>query len=217
MMYDGLTAEERRTVARAFWFYPWTKAATRYAGHVAAEHPKVSALAIAESKQGEQMQQKMLGRLPSFEYGLVPFDHGKQTSQLGWLMPFNTAGNVAEYGARPEQIAGNLNPVYGGLVTALGGPNQYGESGQPHPVGQGISEIFGPTPEARILHDYLNQKDVEKKSRMFPHDWKQDFLTSLLVGPSYPKRTNKKALHFAHDREHNQFSDILIPRHKKRG
>lgn len=212
MMYDGLTAGERRTVSRAFWFYPWTKAAARYGGHIALEHPKVSALGIAASKQGEQMQHKLLGDLPSFKYGLVPFDHGKTTSELGWLWPMNTASNVAEYVARPEQLVGNLNPVYGAALTAVGGPNQFGESGQPHPIGQALDQLFSPTPEARILHDYLNQKSVEKKTHMFPHPWWQDILTSAVVGPSYPKRTNKKALHFAAKKERGGFQDILVPK-----
>lgn len=212
MMYDGLTAGERRTLARAFWFYPWTKAAARYAGHVAAEHPKVTAVGAALGKQGEQLQQHELGTLPSFEYGLVPFNHGKTTSQIGWLWPFNTASNVLEYGARPEQLAGNLNPVVGAAVTAAGGPNTYGESGQPHPIGQALSELAAPTPEARILHDFLNQKDIERKTRMFPHNPWETILQSFLVGPSYPKRTNKKALHFAAKKERGEFQDILVPR-----
>jgi hypothetical protein len=215
MMYDGLTANERRTVARAFWFYPWTKAAARYGGHIAAEAPGFAGLASYLGKEGEQRQHKLLGDLPSFEYGLVPFgSKGTTTSQLGWLWPLNTTGQVLEYGARPEQLAGDLNPVYGAAVTAAGGPNQFGETGQPHPISQGLSELFAPTPEARIIHDYLNKKAIEKKTRMFPHTPGEDFYTSLLVGPSFPKHVNKKALHFAAKKERGGFQDILVPKKK---
>jgi hypothetical protein len=215
MMYDGLTPTERATVSRALWFYPWMKAATRYGGHVMAEHPLAAGVGANVGAYGRKVQRKELGALPSFEYGLIPFNHGHTTSSAGWLWPFNTTGQVAELGARPQQIIGNLNPATQAGLTAISGLNSFGDTvpgGRGYPsLKEAASEMFAPTPEASILKDYLDQKSAERKTHMFPHKPSTDFLTRLLVGPSYPKVTNKKALHKAAQRESGKGYSIFIP------
>jgi hypothetical protein len=180
------------------------KAATRYGGHVMAEHPLAAGVGANVGAYGRKVQRKDLGALPSFEYGLIPFNHGHTTSSAGWLWPFNTTGQVAELGARPQQIIGNLNPATQAGLTAISGLNSFGDT---VPGGRGYPSLK----EASILKDYLDQKSAERKTHMFPHKPSTDFLTRLLVGPSYPKVTNKKALHKAAQREGGKGYSIFIP------
>ena len=188
MMYDGLTPKERAVVSRAIWFYPWMKAATRYGGHVAAEHPLATAAGIAVGKQGEKFQKHQLGALPGFGFGYIPLDGGKSTSSAGWLEPFNTTGQAIQAVAHPSNIAQNLNPATQ-AAAALFGLGGGASSGNP------LSDIAGPLPEFSIFKDMLNPKYAEKKTHLFPHSPSQDWLTRFFVGPTYPKRTNKKTLH----------------------
>lgn len=216
MMYDGLTATERATLSRAFWFYPWTKAAARYGGHVAMEHPIASAGMIAAGKKGEADQKRFFGGLPTFEYGGIPLAGGKEMSNAGWLTPFNTTGQVVGMGANPMELAGSLNPAVGAMVTAAGGPNSFGETtpgGPGYPsLNAALGELFAPMPEMSILKDYLDSKAAERKTHMFPHSPANDFMTRLIGGPAWPRKYNKKAGHKARARERGQGFDLFIPK-----
>jgi len=198
MMYDGLGATEKRFLARGLWFYPWTKAAVRFAGHTVAEHPLKAAAGEAAGKLGEQRQQNILGALPSYEYGLTPFGSGEnpKTADFSTLTPFATAGNVIEALARPGGIAGQLNPVYGAALTAGTGINQYGAKTK-SPIGDALSQLFAPTPEAQILSSYLHPA---RPTQIFQKTPRSQALRSVF-GPSLPRRTNKAALNKAAARE----------------
>jgi hypothetical protein len=181
------------------------------------ERPVPAAIGSNAGVLGREDQQHKLGSLPSYEYGLIPI--GKHlTSSAGWLTPFNTSGQVAEMASRPTQVAGNLNPAYQAMLTAATGLNSYGQEtpgGPGYPaIKEALPELTAPMPEASILHDYLNSKAAERKTRMFPHSPGQDWFTRFLVGPSYPKVTNKTALHRAHAEENGGFTTINIPKKK---
>lgn len=201
MMYDGMTARERATIARGLWFYPWTKAAFRYAGHVAAEHPVVSAGLAATGKQGEAQQKKYLGALPDFAQGLIPLDGGKETSNAGILTPFNTVGTMMNTASGRESLMQNLNPAAAAALALGTGLNSFGQV-KGSKVGNALSDLVSPTPEFSILNDYLHAKSAERKSRMFPHKPSEDFFTRLLLGPSFPRKTNRSALHKEYRKEH---------------
>jgi hypothetical protein len=198
MIYDGLGAGEKRFLARGLWFYPWTKAAVRFAGHTIAEHPLKSAAGAAAGKLGEQQQQNMLGAIPSYEYGLTPFGPkaSPKTADFAVLTPFGTAGNVIEALARPGGIAGQLNPAYGAALTAGTGINQYGAKTK-SPIGDALAELFAPTPEAQILGAYMHPA---RPTQIFQKTPLSQLVRSV-GGPSVPRKTNRTALNKAAARE----------------
>lgn len=188
MMYDGLTPTERATVSRAIWFYPWMKAATRFGGHVAAEHPLAAAGMTAEGHLGRDWQKKEFGALPSFGLGYIPLEGGRKESSAGWLAPFNTTGQVIQTAMHPHDIAQNLNPATQVAASMLG-------LGGGAASGNALSEGLSPLPEFSILKDYLNPSFAKKKTHLFPHNPSEDWLTRFGIGPSYPRRINRKAAH----------------------
>jgi hypothetical protein len=198
MIYDGLGQNEQRILARGLWFYPWTKAAVRFAGHTIFEHPLKSYVGGQLGQLGEQRQAQLLGDLPSYEFGLVPFGGGANplTSDLSVMTPFGTAGNVAELAARPGGLIGELNPVYGAAVTAGSGVNQYGAK-TPSPIGDALSQLFSPTPEAQVLAAAMH---APKPTQIFQKTPKSQAIRAL-GGPSVPRRTNRAALAKAAARE----------------
>lgn len=198
MMYDGLGQNEKRILARGLWFYGWTKSAVRFAGHTLAEHPLKSFALGQAGEIGTERQDELLGPLPSYEYGLVPFGSGQNplTSDLSVMTPFGTAGNVAELVARPAGLVGELNPVYGAAVTAGSGVNQYGTK-TTSPIGDALSQLFAPTPEAQVVAAYLHPP---RPTQIFQKTPRSQALRAV-VGPSLPRRTNKAALAKAAARE----------------
>lgn len=205
MMYDGLGENEQRRLARVLWFYPWTKAATRYVGHTIAEHPLKAAVGGQLGRQGVQVQGQRLGPLPSFEYGLLPLGGGR-TSEPGSLLPFTTTANVAGLIARPGTTLQQANPAYSALLTALAGVNQFGEHTN-SPIGDAASELFSPTPEAQILSSY---RHPTKPTQIFTNTPLSELARSL-GGPSVPRKTNKAALNKSAAKQHERSITIYLP------
>ena len=205
MMYDGLTPKERAVVSRSIWFYPWMKAATRYGGHVAVEHPVVAGVGANVGREGRKFQSQQLGALPGFGLGYIPVEGGHMTSSAGWLEPFNTTGQTLQAAAHPSQVAGNLNPVTSAAASLIG-------LGGSQPGGP-LADLGAPLPEYSILKDYLDRKSAERKTHLFPHSPNQDWLTRFGVGPSYPRVTNKKTLH--KDARTGGYDIHVFPKKKK--
>jgi len=198
MMYDGLGANEQRTIARALWFYPWTKAAVRFGGHVAGEHPFQAAALGQAGASGRQEQNQVLGDLPSYEYALTPFGGGThpETSNFSVLSPFGTVGSVAEGGARPfGLLSGSLNPVYAGGASAIADALA-GKTNQ-----KALADLLGsataPTPEAQILAAHRHPSKPTQIFQKTP----LGALERSVGGPSLPRKTNKAALNKAAARE----------------
>jgi hypothetical protein len=209
MMYDGLTPRERATVARALWFYPWTKAAVRFGGHVAIEHPIKAGVAANLGLKGRKEQKKVFGALPSFGYGYTPI--GGRISGLGSLSPFNTVGQSLDLASGAENLSQNANPATAAALSLATGLNNFGEVGGGR-IHNALTAMVQPMPEFSILHDYLDSKGAGSKTRIFPHNPSEDFLTRFLVGPPYPRKYRKKNLHRAYKREHPVPGyDIHIP------
>jgi len=198
IMYDGLNATEKRFITRAFWFYPWVKGATRFAFHTASEHPFKTAVGAGAGKVGKQRQAQGLGALPSYEYGLIPFGSGANpaTTDLTTFTPFGSAADVLEAGARPGTTSGFLNPAYASLLTALTGTNQFGNK-TTKPIGDALSELFSPTPEAQIINAALHPS---KPTQMF-HTTPKSAGERALFGPATPRKVNKAALNKSAARE----------------
>lgn len=198
IMYDGLNAAEKRYLARAFWFFPWVKGATRFAGHTVAEHPvKAAALAVA-GQRGRQQQLSALGPVPSYEQGLIPLGGGARprTTDLTTFTPYGSAADVLEAAARPSNVSGFLNPTYGALLTGLTGVNSSGNKTK-SPIGDAASELFSPTPEAQIISALMHRPSDARLFRKTPGSQ----AARALFGPAAPRRVNRAVLNTAAARE----------------
>jgi hypothetical protein len=203
IMYDGLSAAEKRYVARYVWFYPWTKGAVRFAGHAAVEHPVKGAAIGQAGAEGSDYRRSVLGDVPPYELGLTPFTHGDRplTGTLSSFTPFSTVGDVAELAAHPlnpdSGIIGQLNPYYGGvasLATAAAGGKKHAFSGALHDVVQ-------PTPEAQVVNAYLHPPTNTKMFGPTPlgvHNPRAASVLSALLraagGAAVPRPTNRGVL-----------------------
>lgn len=195
MIYDGLGPNEQRYIARGIWFYPWTKASVRFAGHTIAEHPLASAVGGAAGALGREEQAKHLGPLPFYEYGLSPLG-GSKVSDLSTLSPFGTAGNVLETPAHMNELRSNLNPVAAALVDALTGTNSFGTPSKNRGA-TALNDLLAPTPEAQVLAGFLH-RHKDQSHKMFPESpalaGMENPLLRAIFGTAYPRRVNKKAL-----------------------
>jgi hypothetical protein len=200
--YDRLSDFEKRYVTRAFWFYPWTSAATRFAVNTLLEHPYKSGALGQAGQIGRNQQAQKLGDLPSYEYGLIPFG-GKKVADFSTFSPLATSGDVLEAGARPKQIAGFLNPVYAAANSLINGTTSYGTPST-SPIKDAAQTAVSPMPEAQVLAGFLNRsKDQSRK--MFPASPAlSGTLTPLLralLGPGMPRQINVAAAHSSAARE----------------
>jgi hypothetical protein len=197
--YDRLNHFEKRVVTKLFWFYPWTKGATQFLGNTLLEHPYKSGALGAAGVQGREQQANELGQVPSYEFGLIPLGGGSrpESTDFSTFSPFSTPGDLASLPA-VGALADQLNPAYGAAVQFATRTNQYGQRSK-NPVGDAVSQLFSPTPEAQILSAYQGRHQ-DQSQRMFEKTWLSQ-LERALGGPSLPRRVNKSALAKAAARE----------------
>lgn len=199
--YDRLSDFERRYVTRPFWFWPWTAGAARFAINTLTEHPLKSVVLGSAGVEGRQAQQRELGDLPSYEEGLFKLGGAiakPNVADFSTFSPFATPGDVLDVPAGREPITGFLNPVYGSALALALGQNQYGQHSN-HPIGDALSSLFAPTPEAQILSAYEGEHQDQSK-RMF-HKTPLNQLARAFVGPGLPRTVNTAALRSAAARQ----------------
>lgn len=192
--YDRLNDRERRFLARGLWFYPWVKGSSAWTVRAMLEHPLKAGLAGQAMQQGRAQQAKVLGDLPSYEFGLTPFGHGKVTN----LNTFNPAGTLAGLLQIPEytSAAENLNPAAAFIDHLLHRTNQYGEHSN-KPLIDAINSALSPTPEFQIA-----SAATGKRSKMFPSNHSTlDAFLRMLVGPAMPRNVDTAILHSTAARE----------------
>lgn len=209
IMYDGLSDVEKRYVTRLMWFYPWTKAAVRYTGHVAVEHPAKALAGAGIANLGGQVQKQRLGQVPSYELGLTPLTGGSHplTTDVSSFTPFGTVGQVAQMAAHPLSsttgIASQLNPAYSGVAALAAGKGLQTAAGQ----------VVQPTPEAQIGSAYLHPEG----HGFFPQSDRYIFgktplsaLARALGGAAFPRHANRNRLNIDAQREHERKREITI-------
>lgn len=192
--YDRMSDKERRFIGRAFWFYPWVKASTIFTARLPFEHPYKAGFLGAMGVEGRKQQEKMLGPVPSYEYGLLPL--GKpdaqgnvNTTNFSTFSPFSTAGSLLEL-PEYEAAAGNLNPAAAALLGLLTRTNQYGQHSNA-PISDAITALLAASPEFQIGKAVSGKH----KSKMFPsNNSPLAQLERMLVGPSFPRKANKADL-----------------------
>jgi hypothetical protein len=203
--YDRLNHTERQYITRAIWFYPWIKSASVFAARTFVEHPFKGAILGAAAGEGRRMQQQELGDLPSYEGGLFQLHGGARpaVADFSTFSPFSTPADVLGAVARPGELSGFLNPVYGGATQLAYGLNQQGGRSTT-PVSDALQSVLAPMPESQILTAFL-QRHQSQVNRMFPKSpgllgTESPFLRALL-GPGTPRRLNPAAARKAAARE----------------
>jgi hypothetical protein len=198
--YDRLGDFERRYITRAFWFYPWTAGATRFAVNTLLEHPYKSAVIGNAGVQGRKTQAAELGDLPSYEQGLFRVAGSGDHPLIADFSTFSPFSTPAELLQTPGVGSADqfLNPAYAALLQLGTRTNQYGQHSNT-PVTDAASSLFSPTPESQILTAYLKRHQDQSK-RMFHTTW-GSALARAAAGPGLPRRLNLTAAHSSAARE----------------
>lgn len=204
IMYDGLSAAEKRYVARYVWFYPWTKGAARFAAHTAAEHPVKAATGAAIGQQGSRYRQQILGDVPSYELGLTPYTGGARplTGTISSFTPYGTAGDVAQLVAHPldpdQGVFGQFNPYYSALATLIADSM----AGKKNPVGAAAHQAVEPTPELQAIDAYLRPPGPTRMFGVTPLGATDSRIAAVLSalargigGAAVPRPVNTSVLH----------------------
>jgi hypothetical protein len=157
IMYDDISDTERKYLLRYIWFFPWIKGSTRYAFHVAAEHPLKAWNIVQASRQGKQEQEKAFpGGLPSYAFGLTPLTGGSSplASNFSSFTPFGEVGTDVGMVRHPldpdEGLLGQLNPALTGLTQGIG--EAFAQKPTLKILEDAASAAFRPTPEFGAIH-----------------------------------------------------------------
>lgn len=218
IMYDGLSAAEKRYVARYLWFFPWVKGAARFVGHTIEEHPFKAEAISQTGVLGARDRQNALGTVPPYEFGLTPLTGGQSplTSNFSSFTPFSTAGNVAQliqHPLNPDQgVEGQMNPFYAAITTLL----TEAKEGKPHALRDALTQAVSPTPELQAVNAFRHPPGPTK---MFGAtnlgtggSAREKALLSALAralgGTAVPRPTRKSALAKAS----NGYRTISIPK-----
>jgi hypothetical protein len=199
--YDRLSSAERNIISRAFWFYPWTAGATRFAVNTLLEHPYKSALLGNAGVEGRKSQTAELGLLPSYEQGLVKLagakGRGPLVSDFSTLQPFATPGQLLQVPSFGT-LSQFLNPGYAALLQAGTRTDQYGQHTN-KPITTALGSLGTPIPEASIVKALVAPPKNQDR-----HMFATSPLLALeraLAGSSVPRRLNVAAAHRAYGRE----------------
>lgn len=203
IMYDGMSAAEKRYVARYVWFYPWTKGAARFATHTVGEHPVKSAVGGQIAAEGSQYRNQELGPVPSYELGLTPISGGAHplTSTFSSFTPYSTVGSVAELAAHPldpdEGILGQLNPYSAAVAQLIA----EAAAKKPNAIGDALHQAVSPTPEMQLVDAYLHPPGPNRMFQPTPLGVKDPHMAAVLSalaraagGAAVPRPTNRSVL-----------------------
>lgn len=196
--YDRLNEVDKRYLNRAFWFWPWVKGATRFAGNTMIEHPFKSAAAGVVGAQGAKQEQADLGALPSYERGLFKVGgtiEEPTVMNADTLSPFSTPAQFAEsvmHANKPtqaEQFSSYLNPAAGMLTRALFHLDEYGNLSKKGVLSNALSGVGSTTPEVPLFEAY-SAKPGSASRKMFPPS-KRTAFEKFLFGSAVPRKMNR--------------------------
>jgi hypothetical protein len=223
--YERMGPGEQAVLRRLVFFYPWLKASSRYASYIAKNHPFVAGSSGQLGQMGTQRIEDVLGGLPSYAEGLIPY-----TGRHGG--PFNATaltGNPASFAIlqQPADLVNmlmnliernpnlglnaftNLAPVDKGLLT-LGTAGKW--STMKHPVGQPVwqtvkNEIFGGNPlfgNQSSLIEHFTGGPTYPGSIYSGNTDLEALLRFLVTGALTPRLTNIPALNWKAWQQENQ-------------
>lgn len=203
IMYDGMSATEKRHIARYVWFYPWTKGAARFATHTVAEHPVKAVVGGQIANQGSLDRNNALGPVPSYELGLTPISGGAAplTSTFSSFTPYSTVGDVSELVAHPldpdKGVFGQLNPYYAALAELV----TQAAAKKPNAIGNALHQAVSPTPEMQMIDAYLHPPGPNRMFQPTPLGIKDPRIASVISalaraagGAAVPRPTNRDVL-----------------------
>jgi hypothetical protein len=199
--YEDLGPTEKNAIRRIAYFYPWTKVATKWTGHLLGEHPIKTAALAANSRAEAEHAKKLLGKMPEWTRvaGLVPVgkEHGGLLKTVN-PSSVNTPATVVQTGAALANTARGLagqaqhgSVGLGDILTpaaeaflSTGAPT----SGQ----ASGIPGVLESTP----IPSALRRAGVYgKPSKTYPDQGLGPALGPLGVGGLYERNTSLEQLH----------------------
>jgi len=163
--YERLGPGEESVARRLILFYPFIKGASRYANYFFKEHPLAAAAQSNLGELGQQRSEELLGNLPAYLQGIIPYGGSKDFPITGNPLSMgilNEPADLAKFGlnvisGHPNQgldFAQNLAPVETSLLTLLTG-------GKYTPIGQkpgtpllneAWNSLAGGLPPETLLH-----------------------------------------------------------------
>jgi hypothetical protein len=197
--FGKMSEVEKRTISRALFFYPWTRAAIEWSARFPVEHPFQASVAGNLGQQGSAETQRLLGNLPTWARGLVPLTGGPRplTINLANLNTPQTAVDTAEMlaslsknpraaqvGETPEQ---NLGPLWAaGLGFLTGTVRGRGHYNRFEALARGFG---GSLPEISWY-----EKMKAKPTSVYPSQGFARSVGSAFLGQAMPRVTSKAAL-----------------------
>jgi hypothetical protein len=170
--YERLGPGEQAILRRLVFFYPWIKGSTRYFSQMFKNHPTAAGLIGSSGQVGQQWVHNVLGDLPSYLEGVIPYSGGYGTGQAmignpSSLSPFGTPANLLEMtnqllAKNPNQSLNALQtlaPVYSSAL-ALASLGKLTTT--KHPTGENIfktagRELVGSQPLTTLWRGITNQ------------------------------------------------------------
>jgi hypothetical protein len=197
--FGKMSEVEKRTISRALFFYPWTRAAIEWSARFPVEHPFQASVAGNLGQQGSAETQRLLGNLPTWARGLIPLTGGPRplTINLANLNTPQTAVDTAEMaaslfkdpkaaqaGETPEQ---NLGPLWAaGLGLLTGTVRGRGHYNRLEALARGFG---GSLPE----YSWYEKMKAQPTS-VYPSQGLARSVGSAFLGQAMPRVTSKAAL-----------------------
>jgi hypothetical protein len=209
--YERLGAAEQSVLRRFFFFYPWIKGSTRYASQYLKEHPVGAAVQMQAAQQGDEWSKRILGDLPSYMAGVIPYAGGPGTSTA-------TIGNPASIGilntpadllksfqnlalsGHPSTALAPISNLAPDAQLALALASAGGDTPYSHPANQSIYQtlegiLFGNSPWVR-LYQGLQGKAAYPGSIYSAPTWQQALMYWGLTGATTPQQANLDLAHY---------------------
>jgi hypothetical protein len=194
--FGKMSDVERRTVARALFFYPWTRAAVEWTLRFPGEHPYQASVVGNVGQQGAEATQQSLGEVPGWARSLIPVGHDR-TINLANLNTAQTLSDTAEMASslvknpkiadQGETIEQNFGPgaaaVLGAATGTVRGRGHYSR------LEAALRGGLGTLPEVSWYDRTHKGPDAA-----YPAQSPLEAITSSFLGGGYPRKTNVDAL-----------------------
>lgn len=195
--FGKMSEAEKRTIARVFFFWPWTRAALEWTARFPFEHPFQASVAGNVGNYGADQVKRIMGPGPSWAGGLIPLTGGRSplTINLANLNTPQTAVDTAELAksfvsksnpyANTDSPASQLGPgaaaLHGLFTGTIRGRGSYA------PVDAAWRAAVDSIPEVQVSKR-LNKPDTA----VYPGGVTSAISTPF--GGAFPRKTNVDAL-----------------------
>lgn len=180
IQYEALGPGEQAIMRRLIFFYPWVKGSSRYALQSIKEHPVAVSAQAQAGQQGNEMIERIFGKLPSYAEGMIPYGRahhglisaGSPASMALYQEPADIlkagAGIFQHDPGGIQNIFGNFAP---GDASIISGASLGKISSIPHPSGWSplhvmANEFYGANP-LKLLYE-ANTGGPARSNSLYP-------------------------------------------------